>query len=176
MSNCYVGEIRMFGFGRTPINWLACDGSLVSIAEYEVLYQLLGTTYGGDGQNTFALPDLRGRLPLHQGKGNGTSTYVLGQLAGTETVTLTQQQMATHYHTVLATRNAASTGTVSAAVLPGTVSGETVYASDITGGNPFVLAPTTVSIVGGNQAHDNTMPTLTVQFCIATSGVYPTQA
>ncbi len=175
MSQPFVGEIRMFGFGRTPNGWQACDGSLLSIAEYEILFTLIGTTYGGDGQSTFAVPDLRGRLPIHQGQGPGMSNYVIGQMSGTETVTLITQQMPAHNHTVLATNAEATTGTPSTAVITGTVSNETLYVTDLTGANPFVMAPVTVSIAGGNQPHENTMPTLTVQYCIAWAGIYPSQ-
>ena len=101
MSTPYIGEIRMFGFGArgAPLGWQACDGSLLPISEYDALFALIGTTYGGDGQVTFGIPNLRGRLPVHQGTGPGLSTYVIGQSAGTETVTLLQSQMpAGHHH------------------------------------------------------------------------------
>jgi microcystin-dependent protein len=175
MSTPFVGEIRMFGFGRTPNGWQACDGSLLSIAEYDVLYTLLGTTYGGDGQNTFGVPDLRGRVPLHQGQGPGLSNRVLGELSGTETVTLDSGQMPAHSHAVFATSNGASNGVASPSSVPGTISGDTLYATDITGLQPFTLAAATVSTAGGSQPHENTMPTLTVQFCIAWAGIYPSQ-
>ncbi len=93
MSTPYVGEIRMFGFSRTPSGWQTCDGSLLPISQYEVLYTLLGTTYGGDGVTTFAVPDLRGRIPIHQGRGNGLTPKILGQLAGTEQITLILNQI-----------------------------------------------------------------------------------
>ncbi len=166
----------MFGFGRTPNGWQACDGSLMSIAEYEVLFTLIGTTYGGDGQNTFAVPDLRGRLPIHQGQGPGLSNYVIGQVSGSEAVTLITPQMPTHSHTVLATSAAATTGNIANAVIPGAVSGETMYATDTTGGATFTVAPISVTAAGGSQPHDNTMPTLTVQYCIAWAGIYPSQS
>ena len=175
MSQPFIGEIRMFGFGRTPNGWQACDGSLLSIAEYEVLFTLIGTTYGGDGQSTFAAPDLRGRLPIHQGQGPGLSNYVIGQVSGTETVTLNTLQMPAHTHTVLATTAAATTGNITNAIIPGAVSGETMYATDTAGGAAFTVAPVSVTAAGGSQPHDNTMPTLTVQYCIAWAGVYPQQ-
>ncbi|RBC45205.1 phage tail protein, partial [Xanthomonas oryzae pv. oryzae] len=103
MGTPFIGEIRMFGFGRTPQGWQACDGSLLQISEYEPLYVLLGTAYGGNGTSTFAVPDLRGRLPIHQGQGPGLSNYPLAQRAGTETVTLTELQMPAHTHTAQAT-------------------------------------------------------------------------
>lgn len=176
MSTPFVGEIRMFGFSRVPSGWQACDGSLLAISEYEVLYMLLGTTYGGDGQSTFAVPDLRGRLPMHQGTGPGLSTRVIGQVGGSETVALTTQQMASHSHPVLGTSNAASIGNATPRVVPGAVSGETAYASDLTGSASFTLAPNVMTSIGGNLSHDNTMPTLTAQICISTVGIFPSQS
>ena len=176
MSQPFVGEIRMFGFGRTPNGWQACDGSLLSIAEYEVLFTLIGTTYGGDGQSTFAVPDLRGRLPIHQGQGPGLSSYVIGQVSGTETVTLIQTQMPAHTHTAVATTSAATAATPGNTLLPGTVSGDTFYATDLTGATSIGMAAQTLGQAGGSQPHDNTMPTLTVQYCIAWAGIYPSQS
>ncbi len=177
MSQPFVGEIRMFAFGSrgAPNGWQACDGSLLSIAEYEVLYTLLGTTYGGDGQNTFAVPDLRGRLPLHQGTGPGLSTYVIGQQAGSETVTVISQQMPAHTHQAIATSAAATTGTPGTSVIPGAVSGQTMYVTDTTGATPFNLSGQSLTQAGGSQPHENCMPTLTVQFCIAWAGIFPSQ-
>ena len=176
MSQPYVGEMRIFAFGRTPNGWAACDGSLLSIAEYEVLYTLLGTVYGGDGVSTFGVPDLRGRVPIHQGQGPGLSSYVIGQKAGVESVTLTSQQMPAHNHAAFATTAAATSGSVGTSLLPGTVSGETVYVSDTSGAVPFGLALQSVTPAGGNQAHTNLMPTLTMQWCIAWAGVFPSQS
>lgn len=178
MSTPYIGEIRMFGFGTrgAPNGWQACDGSLLPISEYDALFALIGTTYGGDGQTTFAVPDLRGRLPIHQGTGPGLSTYVIGQQAGTETVTLLPTQMPAHTHTLSATSGAASSLTPGTALLPGSVSGDTFYASDITGATALAMSPQSMSTSGGNQPHENTMPTLTVQYCIATQGIFPSQA
>ena len=178
MSTPFIGEIRMFAFGTrgAPNGWQACDGSLLAISEYDALFALLGTTYGGDGQNTFAVPDLRGRVPMHQGQGPGLSNYVIGQRAGTETVTVLPTQMPTHTHTAVATTAAATTGTPGNTVIPGAVSNQTMYVTDITGGTPFALSAQSTSIAGGSQPHENCMPTLTVQFCIATQGIFPTQA
>lgn len=176
MSTPFLGEIRMFGFGRTPTGWQACDGSLLAISEYDALFNLLGTTYGGDGQTTFAVPDLRGRLPLHQGQGPGLSNRVIGEIAGSETVTLTEQQMPTHTHSLNATTSAASTGTPGTALLPGTVSGDTFYVNTITGNTAVKMSPQMLSSGGGSQPHENLMPTLTVQYCIATAGIYPSQS
>lgn len=173
MSTPYVGEIRMFGFGRTPNGWQACDGSLLSIAQYDVLFVLIGTTYGGDGQTTFAVPDLRGRTPLHQGQGPGLSNYIIGQSAGSETVTVTSPQMPAHSHTATATSAASTSLTPGTSFLPGAVSGDTFYASDITGATAIPMLPSTAT--NGSQPHDNTMPTLTVQYCIAWTGIFPSQ-
>lgn len=178
MSTPYIGEIRMFSFGNrgAPNGWQACDGSLLAIAEYDALFALIGTTYGGDGQTTFAVPDLRGRLPVHQGTGPGLSTYVIGQKAGTETVTLLTTQMPAHNHTLVATSAAATTGTPGNSVLPGAVSDQTAYLTNITGARAFSLAASATSLAGGSQPHENCMPTLTVQYCIAVFGIFPSQA
>jgi microcystin-dependent protein len=178
MSTPYIGEIRMFGFGNrgAPNGWQTCDGSLLAISEYDALFALIGTTYGGDGQNTFAVPDLRGRLPVHQGTGPGLSTYVIGQRAGSETVTVIATQMPAHTHTLLATNAAATTGTPATNVLPGAVSDQTAYLTDITGATAFTMSAQATSLGGGSQPHENCMPTMTVQYCIATQGIFPSQA
>ncbi|KQU78745.1 phage tail protein [Mesorhizobium sp. Root102] len=176
MSTPYVGEIRMFGFSRVPYGWFACDGSLQSIAQYEVLYTLIGTTYGGDGQSTFAMPNLSGRVPMHWGTGPGLSSHVIGELSGTETVTLLPTQMPQHNHPMVATTVAANARSVGATVELGALVGDTMYATDVSGANGFITAIPSTQPVGGNTPHDNTMPTLTVQFCIAWSGIFPSQS
>jgi len=175
MSTPFVGEIRMFGFGRTPNGWQACDGSLLPISQYDVLFALIGTTYGGDGQSTFAVPDLRGRLPVHQGQGSGLSNYIVGQVAGNETVTVLATQMPAHTHAAVATNAAATTGTPGVNVILGAVADQTMYVTDISGGTPFTLSLQSTSLAGGSQAHENCMPTLTVQYCIAYQGIFPQQ-
>jgi microcystin-dependent protein len=177
MSTPYIGEIRMFGFGTrgAPNGWWACDGSLLPISQYDALFALIGTTYGGDGQTTFAVPDLRGRLPIHQGTGPGLSTYVIGQKAGTETVTVLPTQMPAHTHTLAVTSAAATAVTPGTSLLPGTVSGETFYTSDITGATALPMTAQATSAAGGSQPHENCMPTLTAQYCIATQGIFPSQ-
>ena len=178
MSEPYVGEIRMFGFGTrgAPSGWQACDGSLLPIAQYEALFTLIGTTYGGDGQTTFAVPDLRGRLPIHQGQGPGLSSYVIGQRSGTETVTVLPTQMPAHTHAAVATSALATSLTPGTTLLPGTVSGDLFYATDLTGATAVAMSAQSTSLAGGSQPHENCMPTLTVQYCIATAGVFPQQA
>jgi microcystin-dependent protein len=163
----------MFSFPRIPEGWFACDGSLKSIAEYQVLYTLLGTTYGGDGTTTFGVPDLRGQVPMHQGTGQSLSPRVMGQAAGSESVTLLSAQMPQHMHQLVATSNAASTATPSQTVMHGAVSGDTTYLTNLTGSTPVPLALNAITPQGGNQPHNNLMPTLTVSFCIAWAGIYP---
>lgn len=177
MSTPYIGEIRIFGFPRIPTGWQACDGSLLSIAEYETLYTLLGTTYGGDGQNTFAVPDLRGRVPIHWGRGPGTSTYVAGQMSGTESVTLTQQQMPAHNHIMLASASTATDLPPGPTLAPAAVTGgDTMYITDLTGAAPVALAANELHFTGNSVAHDNLMPTLTLSICISLFGIYPQQS
>ncbi len=165
MSQPYVGEIRMFGGNFAPVGWSFCNGSLQPISQFDALYNLIGTTYGGDGQNTFGLPDLQGRLPYHQG-----GTFVIGQKSGTETVTLTTQQLPSHSH--LAMCNTGGTATSSPA--------NALWLN--WGSNQYTDQPLTSTMpagamqqTGGNQPHENLMPFLTVNFIIALYGVYPTQ-
>jgi microcystin-dependent protein len=176
MSTPYVGEIRLFGFSRMPNGWQTCDGSLLSIAEYEVLFTLIGTTYGGDGQSTFAVPDLRGAVPLHWGNGPGLSSYVPGQRGGSEGVTLTTQQMPSHNHGLLATTAADTATAIGTNTLLGAIAGDTIYVTDTTGASGFATSPASTSPSGGNRPHDNLMPTLTVQYCISLFGVFPSQS
>ncbi len=164
MSEPFVGEIRMFGGNFAPVGWALCNGALMAISQYEVLFQLIGTTYGGDGQNTFALPDLRGRLPVHQGSG-----FVIGQLAGNETVTLTTNQMPAHTHTVVA-RTSATAGSPSGNVYGGNT--DSIY-------TPTPSAPMNAGVIGvagGSQPHDNMMPYLAVNFIISLEGIFPSQS
>jgi microcystin-dependent protein len=175
MTTPYVGEIRIFGFPRVPTGWFACDGSLKPISEYNTLYALLGTTYGGNGTTTFGLPDLRGQLPLHWGTGSNLTPRVLGELGGTENVTLQIGQMPAHTHSVMVTTNAASTATPGSAVLPGAVTGDTMYITNLTGAIPIALAAASVGQAGQGVGHDNTMPTLTLSICMAWAGIFPSR-
>lgn len=178
MSTPYIGEIRMFAFGTrgAPNGWQACDGSLLPISEYDALFALIGTTYGGDGQTTFAAPDLRGRVPIHQGNGPGLGNYVIGQRAGTETVTLLPTQMPAHTHTAVATSAAATSTVPGTTLLPGAVSGDSFYVNTTSGNVAAALSPAAVTFAGGSQPHENCMPTLTAQYCIAVFGIFPSQA
>jgi microcystin-dependent protein len=172
----FIGEIRLLPYTFAPVGWQDCDGSLLAISQYDALFSLIGTTFGGDGQTTFAVPDLRGRLPIHAGTGNGLNTYVLGQIGGTETVTLTSGQLPAHTHAAVATSGAASTGTPGASMELGAISGDTMYTSDVSGLTPYAAAATMIGPTGGNQPHDNLMPTLAVRFCIALNGIWPSQS
>lgn len=172
----YIGEMRLLPYNFAPVGWHDCDGSLLPIAENEALFTLLGTTFGGDGQTTFGLPDMRGRVPVHNGTGPGAGTYVLGQMAGTESVTLTAQQMPMHTHGMAVTTAAGTSGAPSSGCELGAVNGEQLYTSDISGLPAAPFADTMIGAAGGSQPHDNCMPTLTMRFCIALAGVYPTQS
>ncbi len=175
MSEPFVGEIRLFGFPRIPNGWFACDGNLLPIAQNDVLFSLLGTTYGGDGVNTFAVPDLRGRLPVHQGTGPGLPSVAIGQSSGSESVTLTTPQLPNHTHAMQATADDANTFVPGPTVQLGALTNDVMYATNIDGLSPLVMNPAAVASTGGNLPHDNSMPTLTVSYCIAAVGIYPSQ-
>lgn len=166
MSDPYVGEIRLFAGNFAPVGWAFCDGQVLPISQFEVLFELIGTTYGGDGQSTFALPDLRGRVPLHQGNG-----YVQGQQGGQETVTLSAGQMPAHRHAMLASTSPASAtqGPSQALGSSGTMkfygSGAPTMAMDAN-----ALAP-----AGGTQPHDNMPPFVALNHIISLFGIFPSQ-
>ncbi|EFM10884.1 Tail Collar domain protein [Paenibacillus curdlanolyticus YK9] len=167
----FVGEIRMFGGNFAPVGWLPCDGRQLSISEYEVLFMLLGTTYGGDGVNTFCLPDLRGRLPVGQGQRPGASNYVIGQAAGSETVTLITNQLPTHTHIPSASSTVTQNTPVGAVWGTGD---NAAYAPADSTGQPLNAA--LIASAGGSQPHDNMMPYLAINFIIATEGIFPSQS
>ena len=170
MAQPYVGELRMFAGNFAPAGWMFCEGQLLPISENDTLFVLIGTTYGGDGQSTFALPDLRGRVPLHQGQGPGLSSYILGQSGGVESVTLTQNQIPIHSHTPLASNTGASDNPA-----------YNFWASTTTG-KPYSAAPPAVQMntgtlapTGGSQPHDNMIPFLCINYIISLFGIFPTQ-
>ena len=173
MANPFVGEIRMFAGNFPPVGWAFCDGSLLSISENEVLFVLIGTTYGGDGQVTFALPDLRGRVPVHQGQGPGLSNRVIGQLSGTENVTLIAGQLPAHTHVLNATATAAASSNGVAGSLTGAVAAGTQIYGSAPGGAP--MAASALTSTGGNQPHNNMAPFLSVNFIISLFGIFPSQ-
>jgi microcystin-dependent protein len=179
MSTPYLGQINMFGGNYAQRGFAMCNGQLISIAQNTALYSLLGTTYGGDGVQTFGLPDLRSRLPLDWGQGPGLSNYVLGQRGGQETVTLTQSQIPAHTHTMYATTANASSNTPSGVpATPTQGSPLEFYAHNVSGQPPVVpqaFASAAVSMTGSSQPHDNQMPSLCVTFVIALQGIYPSR-
>jgi microcystin-dependent protein len=168
MGSPYVGEIRLVGFSFPPSGWQMCNGQLLSINNNEVLFNLIGTTYGGDGQTTFALPDLRSRAPIHAGTAGGQS-YALGQSGGVENVTLTTAQLPAHNHAFTAQGGGGSSLTPAGNFLAGSSLGQ--YApTPATGTSGNVL-----SAAGSSQPHTNLMPYATVNFVISLFGVYPSQ-
>ena len=175
MSEPFLAEIKIVGFNFAPKGWAYCDGQLLPINQNQSLYSLLGTTYGGDGRTTFALPDLRGRTPIHKGEG-----FSLGEKSGAETITLTTAELASHTHEVKGTTANGDTGKTNAA---GTRSFATVVPdagdpNDLTYASPANLVPLAAGIVpntGGSQAHNNMQPYLTLGFCIALQGLFPSR-
>ena len=174
MSEYYIGEIRLFPYSRgAPEGWFACNGSLLSINEYDVLFSLIGTTYGGDGVTTFGLPDLRGRVPLGSGTLAGSSNIV-GQIVGQETVTLTTSQMPAHGHPVMASTNVGTVANPTGQVFAAGPVGAQFYTAPATP-VAVAMANNMLGVAGGSQPHDNCAPTLAIQACIAWSGIYPSR-
>ena len=178
MVQPYVGEVRMFGSSFAPVGWAFCNGQSMSVAEYQALFALIGTTYGGNGTTTFNLPNLQGRLCVGMGQGPGLSNYTIGQVGGAETVTLNATQMPMHNHALNATTTTANLGTpvnnLAGNATPLTPTGQRMYAGapGQTTGN---LSSNSCSFAGGNQPHNNLMPSLCVSFIIALFGIYPSQ-
>ena len=166
MGQPFVGEIRMFGGNFAPVGWMLCQGQQLAISENDVLFQLIGTTYGGDGQSTFNLPNLQGRLPMHQG-----SNFIMGQMAGAETVTLTTQQLPIHSHPMAASLNNAASSTVTGNVV-GQVGATQIY-REVPAASP--MASQACTPTGGSQPHDNMQPFLCINFIISLFGVFPSQ-
>jgi len=164
MAQPYVGEIRMFAGNFAPAGWMFCEGQLLPISENETLFNLIGTTYGGDGQSTFALPDLRGRIPIHHGNG-----FILAETGGAEEITLTVNQIPAHNHAFVASTSIANQSTPSNSVVAQSSSAD-LYIEDTTITN---LAPGALSSVGGSQPHTNFQPYLCVDFIISLFGIFP---
>ncbi len=169
MSLPYIGEIRMVGFNFAPVGWASCDGQLVAISQNDTLFTLIGTTYGGDGQNTFALPNLSGRIPIHMGSGPGLSTRNIGEISGSEAVTLTASQIAAHAHTPMAQSANGALNTPQNGVWAGASS--SVYTSAAPN---MPMRNSLIGMAGGSQPHDNMMPFLAVNFIISLFGIFPT--
>jgi microcystin-dependent protein len=167
MGQPYVGEIRMFAGNFAPAGWMFCDGQLLPISENETLFQLIGTTYGGDGQSTFALPDLRSRLPMHPGNG-----HIQAETGGAESVTLTTNQIPVHNHPVLATSNV---GTQSSPVNNYFAAAGVQLYADPPVASPIGMKNTLVGQMGGSQPHENMAPYLAISFIISLFGIFPSQ-
>lgn len=171
MSEPFLAEVRIVGFGFAPRGWAFCDGQILPIAQNQALYSLLGTTYGGDGRTNFALPDLRGRTPIHVGSSDGAA-HTLGQKWGEETHTLTGVEMPQHQHAFQGSTDQGATD-VPATGQVLAKSARDVYRGQATSGTP--LAAAAVADTGGGQAHDNMQPYLTLNFCIALQGLFPSR-
>lgn len=173
MSEPFIGEIRMVGFNFAPRGWAMCDGQLLAISSYTALFSILGTTYGGDGRTTFALPDLRGRTPIHEGQGPGLSPYPLGQKSGYQTWQLSVNQIPAHRHTGRGTSDPAEESEP-AGKLPAGAEGNTYRSATAPGGTNIVAMGATAP-TGGNQPHSNEQPYLALYFVIALVGIYPSR-
>jgi microcystin-dependent protein len=180
MSENFLGQVSLFGFNFAPLGWALCQGQILSIGQSTALFSLLGTTYGGNGTSNFALPDLRGRVPNNQGEGPGLSPYDIGEIEGVETVTLTQSQMPTHNHNLFAIPANATTASPSGALLaqahdPGrgalAINRYAVLPSPTTNLSPNELG----AFPGGNGPHNNLQPFLTLNWCIALQGIFPSR-
>jgi microcystin-dependent protein len=182
MSQPYIGEIRCFGFNFAPSNWAFCNGQLMNISDNEALYTVIGTTYGGDGVNTFGMPNLQGRVPMHWGNGAGGFNTAYGQVQGSTTVTLTTAQMPAHAHTIMtavvapggAPERTATPANPTHSTYIGTSDPDGLYKSP-----PPTLdatfAPAAIGGAGGSQPHENMQPYLALNFCICLYGIYPSQ-
>lgn len=177
MSEPFIAEIRIFAGNFAPRSWAFCDGQLLPIAQNTALFSLIGTTYGGDGRTTTALPNLEGRAPMHPGRGPGLTERRLGQRTGVETVTLTEAQIPSHSHTARGTTSAGTLGLVpnTNASLSAQGFGDKLYQSGTTS-NLVDMASETLSTTGGGQSHTNVQPFLTLNFIIALQGLYPSRS
>ncbi|MCB1045357.1 MAG: phage tail protein [Acidobacteria bacterium] len=173
MSEPFLAEVRIVGFNFAPRGWAFCDGQILPINQNQSLYSLLGTTYGGDGRTTFALPDLRGRAPIHVGRSNGGAIHTLGSKSGEETHTLAANEMPQHGHFVVVTNNNATTDEPAGNMIA--QSAQVSYAGVSTGTTFAPMDAATVTHTGGSQAHDNMQPYLALNFCIALQGLFPSR-
>jgi microcystin-dependent protein len=164
MAQPYVGEIRMFAGNFAPAGWMFCEGQMLPISENETLFNLIGTTYGGDGQSTFALPDLRGRIPLHQGNG-----VILAETGGAEEITLTVNQISAHSHPLLASGDPTTTLNPGGGLLGAPLTATPFFAASPN----LALSPQAISSVGGSQPHTNFQPYLCINFIISLFGIFP---
>jgi microcystin-dependent protein len=174
MSDPFIGEIKMFAGNFAPQGYAFCDGQLLPINQHQALFSLLGTTYGGDGRTTFALPDLRGRVPVHPGQGAGLIQRQLGERGGQENVALSESQLAAHTHAAFGTQEEANSKSPGNALLATTQGNRKIY--DSTGKANAALDSGTVGSSGGGQEHDNMQPYLGIHFIIALEGIFPSRS
>src|SRR5687767_1424528 len=170
MSQPYIGEIRMFGGNFAPAGWAFCNGQTIPISENDALFTLIGTTYGGDGQETFNLPNLQSRVPMHMGNGPDGASYQLAEAAGVESVTLTTQQIPIHTHQLLGSNTTAATQTPG-----GNVAAQGAGQNYTSADSPITMPANSVSPTGGSQPHENLQPYLCINFIISLFGRFPTQ-
>jgi len=172
MAQPYVGEIRMFAGNFPPNGWMFCEGAPLPISENDVLFQLIGTTYGGDGEETFNLPNLASRVPMHMGTGPDGTTYQIGEMAGTEQETLSLQQIPNHTHPLTASTTPGNNSSPVGAVLAQTPASITPYIEDVPAAN---FSASAIGSAGGSQPHENTQPFLCINFIISLFGIFPSQ-
>jgi len=166
MADNFVGEIRIFPFNFAPTGWAMCNGQLMPISQNTALFSLVGTYYGGDGKSTFGLPNLQGNVPVDFGQGSGLSLYNIGQTGGEQTVTLLQTQMPSHSHTPMAYAGAGGQNPAS----------NTTWSELTQRAQNVAMSPLALSLTGGNQPHNNMQPYLTLNFCIALQGIFPSRS
>ncbi|PRC95006.1 phage tail protein [Solimicrobium silvestre] len=178
MADSFIGEIRIFAGNYAPVDWLFCDGSLLNITEYQTLYALIGTAYGGNGNTTFALPNLNGKLPVGQGSGPNLTPRTIAQTFGVTTVSLTSNQLPSHLHTIQASNNPATTITPGPTLALGTIASPSVFydLGNSVPANQRAFNSQAFSLSGGSTPHENTMPTLSLSYIISTAGMYPSQS
>ncbi|MDO7843142.1 phage tail protein [Sphingomonas immobilis] len=177
MSEPYIGEIRLVGFSFAPASWALCEGQILSIAQNSALFSILGTTYGGNGQTTFQLPDLRGRAAMHWGTGPGLTNRVLGEVSGVDTVTLNSQQMPAHLHQLVGgtvgTAVAQKVATPASNVMFGQSNQGAAYSTATT--PPVLMSPSAIGSQGGSQPHTNIQPRLRLRYIICLQGIFPSR-
>jgi microcystin-dependent protein len=171
MSEAFLGTIRLVGFNFAPVNWALCQGQLLPISQNTALFSLIGTYFGGDGQQTFALPDLRGRVAISQGQGLGLSNYTQGQAGGVETATLSGAQVPAHTHTLMAATNATGSDPGPALALGTPAAAVRMYGAS----SPTPLAPASIGPFGSGNAHENRQPFLGLNYIIALAGIFPSR-
>jgi len=183
MSDQFVAEIRIFPFNFAPVGWAMCNGQLLPISQNTALFSLIGTFYGGDGKSTFGLPNLQGSVPIDQGQGAGLTDRAIGESGGESAITLLQSEMPSHAHTLQATTTPGNTATAAGSQLALATAGggksggayvANFYSSNIA--SPTAMSPNAIGFAGGNQPHNNMMPYLGLNFCIAMQGIFPSRA